>query len=100
MIPSDAFKILLSHDPSHWYSEIRTRKGYPLTLSGHSHGLQWGIKLAGIEFSLIYFSRKTWGGLYTHEANQLYVNRGLGTIGIPFRMDMPAEITFITLRKR
>lgn len=99
-IPSGSFIILLSHDPSHWYSEIRMREGFPLTLSGHSHGLQWGIKLAGLEFSLIYLSRKNWAGLYRQGENHLYVNRGLGTIGIPFRLDMPAEITFITLRKR
>ena len=99
-IPAGAFIILLSHDPSHWYSEIRMREGFPLTLSGHSHGLQWGIKLAGLEFSLIYLSRKNWAGLYRQGGNHLYVNRGLGTIGIPFRLDMPAEITFITLKKR
>jgi hypothetical protein len=99
-IPPGKFTILLSHDPAHWYSIIRHRDDFPLTLSGHSHGLQWGIKLAGIEFSLIWFSRKTWGGLYDYNGNYLYVNRGLGTIGIPLRVDMPAEITFITLKKK
>ncbi len=98
-IPPGSFTILLSHDPSHWYSVIRHLDGFPLTLSGHSHGLQWGIKLAGIEFSLIWLSRKTWAGLYAYNGNYLYVNRGLGTIGIPLRVDMPAEITFITLKR-
>jgi uncharacterized protein len=99
-IPANTFKILLTHDPAHWESIIKYNNNFSLTFSGHSHGLQWGIKLAGIEFSLIYLSRKTWAGLYEYNGNHLYVNRGLGTIGIPLRIDMPAEITFITLRKK
>lgn len=99
-VPENSFKILLSHDPAHWDSVVKYKDTFALTLSGHSHGLQWGIKLAGIEFSLIYLSRKKWAGLYEYNENFLYVNRGLGTIGIPIRIDMPAEITLITLRKR
>jgi uncharacterized protein len=99
-VPADAFKILLTHDPSHWDAEIKNKENFPLTLSGHSHGLQWGIKAAGIEFSLIYLSRITWAGIYENQGNYLYVNRGLGTIGIPMRIDMPAEITLFTLRKK
>jgi len=97
--PND-FRILLSHDPAHWEATVRSIPEYPLTLSGHSHGAQWGIKLAGFDFSLIRFSRKTWGGLYQENSNYLYVNKGIGTIGLPFRLDMPPEITFITLRKK
>jgi uncharacterized protein len=99
-VPADAFKILLTHDPAHWDAEIRNKENFPLTLSGHSHGLQWGLKPAGIEFSLIYLSRITWAGIYENKGNYLYVNRGLGTIGIPMRIDMPAEITLFTLRKK
>lgn len=99
-IPDNQFKILMTHDPAHWESIIKYKDRFPLTLSGHSHGFQWGIKLAGIEFSPIYLSRKTWAGLYEYNGNILYVNRGLGTIGIPLRIDMPAEITFITLKKK
>ena len=99
-VPAGAFKILLTHDPAHWEAEIMNKGNFPLTLSGHSHGLQWGIKPAGIEFSLIYLSRITWAGLYENQGNYLYVNRGLGTIGIPMRIDMPAEITFFILRKK
>jgi predicted MPP superfamily phosphohydrolase len=99
-VPFDAFKILLSHDPAHWQRITQNDTDIPLTLSGHSHGMQWGIKMGGIEFSLVYFSRKFWGGLYEHGANRLYVNRGMGTIGIPIRVDMPAELTLLTLRKR
>ncbi len=98
-IPDNLFRILLTHDPAHWESAVQHDPNYPLTLSGHSHGLQWGIKLAGIEFSLSYLTRKNWGGIYERDGRFLNVNRGLGTIGIPLRIDMPAEVTLITLRK-
>jgi uncharacterized protein len=61
--------------------------------------MQWGIKLAGIPFSLAYLTRKYWGGLYRSGNTILYVNTGLGTVGMPWRLDMPAEITFITLKR-
>ncbi|MCD6355347.1 MAG: metallophosphoesterase, partial [Prolixibacteraceae bacterium] len=98
-VPNNGFKILLSHDPAHWESKIRGKKNIQLTLSGHTHGLQWGIKLAGIPFSLAYLIRKNWGGLYKSKNTYLYVNTGLGTIGIPWRIDMPAEITLLTLKR-
>ncbi|MDO9040032.1 MAG: metallophosphoesterase, partial [Bacteroidota bacterium] len=69
----------------------------PLTLSGHTHGAQFGIKISGIEFSPIYFIQKHWGGLYKSENQLLYVNRGLGTIGFPGRIEMRPEITVLTL---
>ena len=97
-IPKNAFKILLTHDPAHWESVVKNKNDYQLTLSGHTHGLQWGLKMAGIPFSFAYLTRKTWGGLYKHEDTFLYVNTGLGTVGIPWRIDMPAEITVITLK--
>ncbi len=97
-VPSNAFKILLTHDPAHWEAQIDGKKDIQLTLSGHSHGLQLGFVKAGIPFSLSYLTRKNWGGLYKSNNNYLYVNTGLGTVGIPFRIDMPAEITVISLR--
>ena len=96
-IPENAFKILLTHDPAHWESQIDGKKNIELTLSGHSHGLQLGIVKAGIPFSFSYLTRKNWGGLYKSDNTFLYVNTGLGTVGIPWRIDMPAEITIITL---
>ena len=54
---------------------------------------------AGITFSLSYISRKNWGGLYKYANSQLYVNTGLGTVGVPWRINMPAEITVITLKR-
>ena len=98
-IPENSFKILLSHDPAHWEEVIKNRGDIELTLSGHTHGFQWGIKKAGITFSLSYVSRKNWGGLYKYANSQLYVNTGLGTIGVPWRINMPAEMTVLTLKR-
>jgi predicted MPP superfamily phosphohydrolase len=98
-IPINTFKILLTHDPAHWESQIKGKKNIELTLSGHTHGLQLGFNKAGIPFSLSYLTRKNWGGLYKSNNTYLYVNTGLGTVGIPWRIDMPAEITVITLKR-
>lgn len=98
-VPEKAFKILLSHDPAHWESVVKYMDNIDLTLSGHTHGMQWGIKKAGITFSLMYFVRKNWGGLYTYGKSVLYVNTGLGMIGMPWRINMPGEVTLITLKR-
>jgi uncharacterized protein len=96
-ITDQSFKILMSHDPSHWKSIVVPQTDIPLTLSGHTHGAQFGIKIAGIEFSPIWFNQKHWGGLYKSDNQYLYVNRGLGTIGFPGRIEMRPEITVLTL---
>jgi predicted MPP superfamily phosphohydrolase len=96
-IPVNSFKILMSHDPAHWNSIVVPQTDIPLTLSGHTHGGQFGIKIAGIEFSPIYFIEKNWAGLYQSDNQTLYVNRGLGTIGFPGRVEMRPEITVLTL---
>ena len=98
-IPANTFKILMSHDPAHWEDIISKRDDIALTLSGHTHGLQWGISYAGIRFSLAYLARKNWLGLYKTKNSYLYVNGGLGMVGIPWRINMPAEITLITLKR-
>lgn len=98
-IPAGAFTILMTHDPAHWESHVAGKKDINLTLSGHTHGLQWGIKLAGVPFSPAWFTRKNWGGLYKNGESVLYVNTGLGTVGMPWRIDMPAEITVFTLKR-
>ncbi len=99
-IPSDVFRILLTHDPAHWDSEVKFTGRFPLTFSGHTHGFQWGIKLAGIPFSTAWFYNRKWGGTYQCDSSMLVVNKGMGTIGLQFRIDMPSEITLITLRKK
>lgn len=97
-IPPGIFSILMSHDPAHWGAKVVSQTNIPLTLSGHTHGGQFGIKIAGIEFSPIYFIQKYWAGLYKKNNQYLYVNRGLGVIGFDGRVDMRPEITLITLR--
>ena len=91
------FKILMSHDPAHWEAIVLPQTDIPLTLSGHTHGGQFGLKIAGIEFSPMYFVQKYWGGLYKSDNQYLYVNRGLGTIGFSGRIEMNPEITLLTL---
>lgn len=98
-VPQKAFTILMTHDPAHWESLSADKMGIDLTLSGHTHGMQWGIKLAGIPFSLASLTRSSWGGWYGDDRAKLYVNRGLGTVGMPWRLDMPPEITVITLKR-
>ena len=92
------FKILMSHDPSHWDAEVRPK--YPdvdLMLSGHTHGMQFGVELPGIRFSPVQFVYKQWAGLYEEGKQKLYVNRGYGFIGYPGRFGILPEITVIEL---
>ena len=93
------FTILMTHDPAHWQEQVVGQRDIALTFSGHTHGMQWGIKIAGIPFSVAWLTRKHWGGLYHPENSYLYVNTGIGTVGMPWRLDMPAEITLITLKR-
>ena len=92
------FKILMSHDPSHWDAQVRTK--YPdidLTLSGHTHGMQFGLEIPGIKWSPVQYVYKQWAGLYEEAAQKLYVNRGYGFIGYPGRVGILPEITVIEL---
>lgn len=92
------FKILLSHDPSHWDAQVRTQ--YPdidLTLSGHTHGMQFGVDIPGFKWSPVQYVYKQWAGLYEEGKQKLYVNRGFGFIGYPGRVGILPEITVITL---
>ncbi|WP_372754419.1 metallophosphoesterase [Labilibaculum sp.] len=90
------FKILMSHDPSHWDAQVLDTD-IALTFSGHTHGMQFGLERAGIKWSPVQYKYPRWGGLY-QEANQyLYVNRGFGYIGFPGRIGMPPEITLVEL---
>jgi len=98
-IQPESFKILLSHDPAHWEEVVKKRGDVQLTLSGHTHGMQLGISRGGLRYSLSYLTRHDWSGLYKFGENYLYVNVGLGMVGIPWRINMPAEVTFITLQR-
>ncbi len=92
------FKILLSHDPSHWDAEVRPF--YPdvqLTLSGHTHGMQFGVDNKFLKWSPVQYIYKKWAGLYKEEGQYLYVNRGFGFLGYPGRLGILPEITVIEL---
>ena len=92
------FKILLSHDPSHWEGEVKPN--YPdidLMLSGHTHGMQYGLEIPGIKWSPIQYIYKQWAGLYEADHQKLYVNRGFGFVGYPGRVGILPEITVLEL---
>jgi len=92
------FKILMSHDPSHWDAEVR--RDYPdidLMLAGHTHGMQFGLEMAGFKWSPVQYLYREWAGLYEEGRQKLYVNRGFGFIGYPGRVGIMPEITIIEL---
>ena len=92
------FKILMSHDPSHWDAEVKTKySDVDLMLSGHTHGMQFGIELPGFKWSPVQYVYKQWAGLYEDVKQKLYVNRGFGFIGYPGRVGILPEITVIEL---
>ena len=92
------FKILLSHDPSHFMQRVKSKEDIQLTLSGHTHGLQVGFRCCGIKWSPISMLYKQWNGLYEYADQYLYVSPGFGYIGLPARIGIRPEITVITLR--
>ena len=92
------FKILLSHDPSHWDAEVKVK--YPdvdLMLAGHTHGMQFGLENPYFKWSPVQWMYKQWAGLYEDGNQKLYVNRGYGFIGYPGRVGILPEITVIEL---
>ncbi len=92
------FKILMSHDPSHWDAQIRpTYPDIDLTLSGHTHGMQFGINIPGFQWSPVQYVYKQWAGLYEEAKQKIYVNPGFGFIGYPGRVGIMPEITIIEL---
>ncbi|MFO7863961.1 MAG: metallophosphoesterase, partial [Salinivirgaceae bacterium] len=93
--------LLLSHDPSHWESEIIDHQANIfLTLSGHTHGFQFGIRSSWLNLSPVSMKYEKWGGLYEQENRLLYINVGAGTIGFPGRIGMRPEITLLTLHSK
>ncbi|WP_310380896.1 metallophosphoesterase [Flavobacterium sp.] len=95
------FKILMSHDPSHWEEEVKHHaKNVQLTLSGHTHGMQFGIEIPGwFKWSLAQYMYKQWAGLYEEFGRYVYVNRGFGFHAYPGRVGIMPEITVIRLKK-
>ncbi|MFL5810632.1 MAG: metallophosphoesterase [Flavisolibacter sp.] len=92
------FKILMSHDPTHWDAEVRPKFGdIDLMLAGHTHGFQFGVEIPGFRWSPVQYVYKQWAGLYEEGAQKLYVNQGFGFIGYPGRVGILPEITLIEL---
>lgn len=92
------FKILMSHDPSHWDKEVKHQyTDIDLMLSGHTHGMQFGVELPGFKWSPVQWVYKQWAGLYEYDKQKLYVNPGFGFIGYPGRVGILPEITVIEL---
>jgi hypothetical protein len=96
------FKILMSHDPSHWREQVLPHKHhFHLTLSGHTHGMQFGIEIPGIiQWSPVKYRYEEWAGIYEQNGEYINVNRGLGFIGYPGRVGIWPEVTVIELKKR
>lgn len=96
----DLVKILMSHDPSHWDGEVLEKyKDIDLTLSGHTHGMQFGVEIPGlrVKWSPVQYVYKNWAGMYTSNNQHLYVNRGFGFLGYSGRLGILPEITLIEL---
>lgn len=101
-ISKDDFKILMSHDPSHWQAKVKDDpRHFHLTLSGHTHGMQFGIEIPGIlKWSPIKYRYKNWAGIYEEFGRYINVNRGFGFLGYPGRVGIWPEITVIQLKKK
>lgn len=94
------FKVLLSHDPSHWDGEVNQKyQDIDLMLAGHTHGMQFGLNIPGLKWSPVQYVYKQWAGLYQKGRQYLYVNTGLGFLGYPGRVGFLPEITVFELQK-
>ena len=100
-LTKEDFKILMTHDPSHWDKIVQhDEKHFHLTLSGHTHGMQFGVEIPGfIKWSLAQYVYKQWAGLYENLGRYVYVNRGFGFHAYPGRVGIMPEITVIQLIK-
>jgi predicted MPP superfamily phosphohydrolase len=99
-VDKDAFKILLSHDPTHWEEKVRFNPTtVHLTLSGHTHGAQFGVEIPGFRWSPVQYRYLDWAGLVNEKNRYLYVNRGFGFLAFSGRLGIWPEITVITLKK-
>ena len=100
-VPDGAYVVLLSHDPSHWDSVVTNQhQNIALTLSGHTHGMQFGIDFWGLKWSPVQWKYPLWSGLYKRNGMKLYVNIGFGFIGLPGRVGILPEITVFTLKRK
>lgn len=99
-VAEEEFCVLLSHDPTHWDAKVLPHSRHiDLTLSGHTHGMQFGINWGKIKWSPVQYRYKQWMGLYEKLGQKLYINRGFGFLAFPGRVGMWPEITVIELKK-
>ena len=100
-IRKEDFTILMSHDPHHFDEKVKKHDNtVHLTLSGHTHGMQFGVEIPGIKWSPVKLRYNKWAGLYKEAGEKhLYVNRGFGFLGFPGRVGIWPEITVIELEK-
>lgn len=101
-VRGEAFKILMSHDPSHWKAKVKDDpRKFHLTLSGHTHGMQFGIEIPGwFKWSPVKYHYEHWAGIYEEAGKYINVNRGFGFIGYPGRVGIWPEISVITLKRK
>jgi hypothetical protein len=100
-VSKEDFKILMSHDPSHWNAEVKNHdNNYHLTLSGHTHGMQFGIEIPGVKWSPVQYIYEQWAGIYSNLNRYINVNRGFGFLAFPGRVGIWPEISVITLKKK
>ncbi|WP_244139451.1 metallophosphoesterase [Mucilaginibacter ginkgonis] len=100
-VDPQAFKILLSHDPTHWEEKVRFNPTkIHLTLAGHTHGAQFGVETAGFRWSPVQYRYLDWAGLAENNGRYLYVNRGFGFLAFSGRVGIWPEITVLTLKKK
>lgn len=100
-LSDDTFKVLMSHDPSHWDAvTLNHHQRIDLTLAGHTHGAQFGFEIFGIKWSPIKYVYKQWAGLYKKGSSYLYVNRGFGFLGLKGRVGIWPEIAVLTLKRK
>lgn len=100
-VRAEDFKVLLSHDPTHWEAQVKTDPvNVQLTLAGHTHGMQFGLEIFGIKWSPVKYRYAHWAGLKTENGRYLNINRGFGFLGFSGRVGIWPEITLIELKRK
>ena len=96
-VEEEPVKLLLSHDPSHWDAQVREQTDIDIMFAGHTHGMQFGVEIGGVQWSPVKYMYKQWAGLYNEDNQFLYVNRVYGYIAFPGRIGILPEITIMEL---
>ncbi len=99
-VRGDGFKVLMTHNPNHWLAEVKDKTDIDLAVSGHTHAMQLSLGIGRKRWSPSRWRYELWGGLYTHDDQYIYVNEGIGTVMMPFRLGATPELTVITLKTK